>query len=150
MAYSPSLLLPQGPRWGENEPGLPLSVTHMGFNMAGVRRAHMSLGITQLKAGASRNGALLGGGLRRVSQKQICLSSSLLAGGGTDQISCWTINSETHIDASVWSFGGVTGAIVYDSVSRVQPFKNAGSLSSQAGPNKYRSSCCRVRLKTTE
>lgn len=53
----------------------------------------MSLGITQLKAGDSRNGSSSEEeGLRRVSQKQICLSSSLLDGGGTDQISCWTIN----------------------------------------------------------
>lgn len=41
----------------------------------------MSLGITQLKAGASRNGGSSRRGFRRASQKQTCLSSSHRAGG---------------------------------------------------------------------
>lgn len=35
-----------GQRWGESDPGFLLSVIRTVLNMAGVRRAHMSLGIT--------------------------------------------------------------------------------------------------------
>lgn len=63
----------------------------------------MSLGITQLKAGASRNGGS-SGGVKESFPKTNLLIFFSPCWRETDQISCWTINSETLIDASVWSF----------------------------------------------
>lgn len=118
MADSPSLLLPEELRWGEDE----LSVTHPRFRWLEWGGPYVS-GYSSVESCSFEESRLLPRDFRRVFPKANLLIFFSPRWWSTDQISCWTIDLETHIHVSVWSFGGITGAISYDSISSVQPFK---------------------------